>query len=104
MARGYRRQAIFVDDRDRELFMATLGQACERAGWHVQAWVLMGNHYHLLLQTPRPTLVAGMQWLQNTYTRRFNTRHRLWGRVFGDRYKAVLVEDDAFTRRSMGYL
>jgi hypothetical protein len=52
----------------------------------------MGNHYHLLIETPEANLVAGMQWLQNTYTRRFNTRHRVWGRLFGDRYKAVLVE------------
>ena len=52
----------------------------------------MSNHYHLLVETPEANLVAGMQWLQNTYTRRFNTRHRVWGRLFGDRYKAVLVE------------
>jgi len=61
-------------------------------GWRVHAWVLMGNHYHLLIETPDPNLVAGMQWLQNTYTRRFNTRHRQWGRLFGDRYKSVVVE------------
>jgi hypothetical protein len=52
----------------------------------------MSNHYHLLIETVEPNLVMGMQWLQNTYTRRFNTRHRVWGRLFGDRYKAVLVE------------
>jgi len=63
-------------------------------GWRVHAWVLMSNHYHLLIETPEANLVAGMQWLQNTYTRRFNTRHRVWGRLFGDRYKAVLVEGD----------
>jgi hypothetical protein len=60
----------------------------------VYAWVLMGNHYHLAIETPEANLVAGMQWLQNTFTRRFNVRHRAWGRVFGDRYKAVLVEPD----------
>jgi putative transposase len=54
--------------------------------------VLMSNHYHLFLQTPEPNLVAGMAWLQNTLTRRYNVRHRKWGRLFGDRYKAVVVE------------
>jgi putative transposase len=54
--------------------------------------VLMGNHYHLVIETPEANLVAGMQWLQNAFTRRFNARHRLWGRLFGDRYKAVVVE------------
>lgn len=93
MARGNRRQPIFLDDDDRRFFLNTLSQACGRTGWRVHAWVLMGNHYHLLIQTPEPNLVEGMKWLQNTYTRRFNTRHRLWGRLFGDRYKAVPVEE-----------
>ena len=69
-----------------------LGEACERTGWRVHAWVLLSNHYHVLLETPEPNLVAGMKWMQNTLTRRFNQRHRAWGRVFGDRYKAILVE------------
>jgi REP element-mobilizing transposase RayT len=92
MARGNRKARIFLDDVDRRFFLGALGEACAMAGWRVHAWVLMGNHYHLVIETPQPNLVAGMQWLQNTYTRRFNVRHRLWGRLFGDRYKAVPVE------------
>jgi len=92
MARGNRREPIFHDDDDQRFFLHTLAQACERTGWRVHAWVLMGNHYHLFIQTPEPNLVAGMSWLQNTLTRRYNVRHRKWGRLFGDRYKAVLVE------------
>ena len=92
MARGNRREAIFHDDDDRRFFLHTLSQACEMTGWRVQAWVLMSNHYHLFLHTPEPNLVAGMAWLQNTLTRRYNVRHRKWGRLFGDRYKAVVVE------------
>jgi putative transposase len=56
----------------------------------------MSNHYHLVLRTPQANLVAGMRWLQNTYTRRFNVRNQLWGHVFGGRYKAVLVESREF--------
>jgi putative transposase len=52
----------------------------------------MRDHYHLMVETPEANLVAGMRWLQNTYTRRHNCRHRLWGRLFGDRYKAILSE------------
>lgn len=92
MARGNRREEIFVDDQDRRFFLKTLGEACGMTGWRVHAWVLMSNHYHLFVETPEANLSAGMQWLQNAYTRRFNTRHRVWGRLFGDRYKAVLVE------------
>ncbi len=92
MARGNRREPIYMDDDDRRFFLGTLAEACERTGWRVHAWVLMGNHYHLFLETPEPNLVGGMGWLQNTYTRRFNVRHLEWGRLFGDRYKAILVE------------
>src|SRR6266478_6364141 len=91
-ARGHAPGKIFLQESDRALFVRTLGEACGRTGWRVHAWVLMSNHYHLLLETPEANLVTGMQWLQNTYTRRFNTRHKVWGRLFGDRYKAVLVE------------
>ena len=92
MARGNRRGIIVADDEDRRMFVRTLGQACERAGFRVHAWVLMSNHYHLLLETPEANLSRGMAWLQNAFTRRVNTRHRFWGHVFGDRYKAIVVE------------
>lgn len=94
MARGNRREDIFHDDDDRRFFLHTLSQACDMTGWRVHAWVLMGNHYHLFIETPEPNLVAGMSWLQNTLTRRYNVRHRKWGRLFGDRYKAVVVEGE----------
>jgi REP element-mobilizing transposase RayT len=92
MARGNRREAIFLDEEDRGWFLETLSETCARTGWRVHAFVLMGNHYHLFIETPEPNLVTGMQWLQNTYTRRFNVRHKEWGRLFGDRYKAILTE------------
>ncbi|MGA7213264.1 MAG: hypothetical protein WBX20_03570 [Terrimicrobiaceae bacterium] len=52
----------------------------------------MSNHYHLLLETPQANRSRGMGWLQNAFTRRINTRHALWGHLFGGRYKAILVE------------
>jgi REP element-mobilizing transposase RayT len=100
MARGNRRETIFHDDDDRRFFLATLSGACAMTGWRVHAWVLMGNHYHLFIETPEANLVAGMSWLQNTVTRRYNVRHQAWGRLFGDRYKAVLVEGADTSRRS----
>lgn len=92
MNRGNRRQAIFRADGDRTCFLGALGEVCERTGWKVHAYVLMGNHYHLLLETPVPNLTAGMQWLQGTYTKRFNAAHREWGHLFQGRYKAVPVD------------
>jgi len=94
MARGNRRQAIFADADDRTFLLACLAEVCARTGWLVHAWVLMENHYHLFIETPEANLVEGMKWFQNTVTRRFNVRHGEWGRLFGDRYKAILVEGD----------
>jgi REP element-mobilizing transposase RayT len=65
------------------LFLRTLGEACERTGSRVYAWVLMSNHYHAVVRAPNANLVEAMGWLQNTYSRRFNTRHGTWGKLFG---------------------
>jgi hypothetical protein len=56
---GDRREAIFQDDGDRRRFLETLGEACGRTGWRVHAYVLMSNHYHLMIETPQANLVAG---------------------------------------------
>ncbi len=95
MCRGDRRESIFEDDADRARFLATLSEACQRTGWRIHAYVLMSNHYHWLLETPRANLVAGMRWFQSSYTVRYNIRHRKAGHLFQGRYKAVLVEPEA---------
>src|SRR4051812_16509095 len=80
------------DDSDRELFLSTLGQACAKTEWQVHAYRLMGNHFHLVIETPQANLVAGMKWLLGVYTKRFNIRHKLCGHLFAGRYKALIVE------------
>jgi REP element-mobilizing transposase RayT len=92
MSRGNRRQKIFLDDVDRQDFIKTLAEACQKTNWQVHAYCLMPNHYHLVLETPEPNLVAGMAWLQSTYTIRLNHRHKLFGHVLSGRYKSQLVE------------
>jgi REP element-mobilizing transposase RayT len=92
MSRGNRGDAIFLNEKDCEVFLDTLDEACSRTGWQVHAFVLMGNHYHLLLETPEANLVAGMKWLQGTYTQRFNSRHKVRGHLLQGRYKALLVD------------
>jgi len=92
MSRGDRYENIYLDDVDRQDFLKTLAEACQKAGWQVHAYCLMRNHYHVVLETPNANLVAGMAWLQSTYTIRLNHRHRLFGHVFSGRYKAQLVE------------
>jgi putative transposase len=92
MARGNQGQTIYRDDKDRQRFLETLGEACEKTGWRVHAYVLMRNHYHLLVETPEGNLVAGMKWLQGTYTQRHNSRHKVFGHLFQGRYKAVVID------------
>lgn len=92
MNRGDRREAIFKDDKDRERFLETLGETCAKTGWQVYALCLMGNHFHLVVETPQGNLVAGMKWFLGTYTARFNRRHKLFGHVFSGRYKALVVD------------
>jgi REP element-mobilizing transposase RayT len=92
MNRGDRREVIFLVDADRELFLETLGEACRRTGWQVHALCLMSNHFHLVVETPRANLIAGMQWFLGTYTTRFKRRHKLCGHLFSGRYKSLLVD------------
>jgi REP element-mobilizing transposase RayT len=90
--RGDRREPIFKDDKDRELFLETLGQCCAKTDWQVHAYCLMPNHFHLVIETPRANLVAGMKWFLGTYTGRFNRRHKLFGHLFSGRYKSLVVD------------
>jgi putative transposase len=92
MSRGDRREKIFLDDVDRQDFIKTLAETCQKTGFQVHAYCLMSNHYHLVVETPNGNLVAGMAWLQSTYTIRLNHRHKLFGHVFSGRYKSILID------------
>jgi REP element-mobilizing transposase RayT len=92
MSRGDRREPIFKGDSDRQNFLETLGEACVKTGWRVHAYCLMPNHFHLVIETPQPNLVAGMKWFLGTYTSRFNRRHKVFGHLFSGRYKSLIVD------------
>lgn len=89
--RGNRGAAICEDDEDRTRFLATLSEAAAKTGWAVHAFCLLADHFHLVLETPQPNLVAGMRWFLSTYTNRFNRRHQANGHVFAGRYRAVPI-------------
>ena len=92
MNRGDHREPIVHDDEDRQRFLSTLGEACAKTGWQVHAVCLLGNHFHLVVETPQPNLVSGMKWFLGVYTGRFNRRHKLAGHLFSGRYKALVVD------------
>ena len=104
MARGNEQKAIFHDDTDRKIFLNALAQAREQFGLVLHAYCLMSNHYHLAAQTPRGNLSQAMGWMQTTYSVRFNRRHVRSGHLFQGRFKAHLVEADAYARSLVMYI
>lgn len=90
--RGNRRQEIFRDAGDRELFLGLLDGLARRRGWIGLGYCLMHNHYHLVVETPDEDLSAGMQWLNGTYAQLFNYRHGYDGHLFQGRFHSTLVE------------
>jgi putative transposase len=94
-ARGVNRDAIFGDEQDRVLFLRLLAETSERFSWHCHAFCLMGTHYHLVIETIREKLSAGLHRLNGVYAQAFNHRHKRRGHVFGHRFHAwVIVSDD----------
>lgn len=103
-ARGDRREAIFVDDEDRAALLELLGEACSRFDLRSHAYCLMGNHYHLVLETARPNLSRALRHLNGVYTQRFNRRHQRVGHVFQGRYQAIVVDRDAYYLEVVRYV
>ena len=102
MARGDGGKTVFENDDDRLVFLSRLGEVCGSCGWRVHAWVFMGNHFHLLLETPLPNLVAGMKWLLGTFSQGWNRARKRQGHVFQGRYKSVPVNGSDADRFYLG--
>ena len=95
-SRGDRREAIFLTDADRAGLLDIVGTALARFDASALAWCLMGNHYHFVLHTRGPNLSLLMRQINGVYTQAFNRRHAKVGHVFQGRFKAVLVDRDAY--------
>ena len=95
-SRGNARRKVFLDDDDREAFLAILSWVIERFKWVCHAYCLTDNHFHLLIETPEGNLSRGMRQLNGVYTQGFNRRHRKVGHLFQGRFKAILVERDSY--------
>ena len=95
-SRGDRREPIYRDDQDRLDWLAVLGEVCSRFNWRCHAYCEMTNHYHVVVETPDANLSKGMRQLNGVYTQATNRRHGLVGHLFQGRFKAILVERDAY--------
>jgi REP element-mobilizing transposase RayT len=103
-SRGNRRQRIFESDHDRERFLELLAEVSRRYGFVISAYVLMTNHFHLVLKTSQANLSQGMKWLNGTYAAWYNRRHSKVGHLFGERYKGIHVQTEEYMRRLARYV
>lgn len=103
-ARGDGREVIYLCDDDRMQFLTVLAHVCERFNWYCHAYCLMGNHYHLLVETPDANLSKGMRQLNGVYTQRFNRARRRSGHVFQGRFKAILVQKESYLLQLARYI
>jgi putative transposase len=103
-SRGNQRSNIFLGDDDRAEWMAILTEVAERFRWRVYAYCQMGNHYHLLVQTPQANLSRCMRHLNGVYTQRFNRHHHRCGHLLQGRYHAVIVDDQSYLLEVIRYV
>ncbi len=103
-SRGNEKKAIFRDDSDRAAFLDTLHQVTLRYHWLCHAYCLMGNHYHLLIETPDGNLSLGMRQLNGIYTQWFNRRRKRAGHLFQGRFKAVIIQKDSHLLEACRYV
>lgn len=103
-ARGNRRGAIFRTDSDRLTWLTILGEACALFHFKVHAYCLMGNHYHLLLETTQGQLARGMRYLNGKYSQYFNRQHKLSGHLFQGRYHAILCQQESYLLELARYI
>ncbi len=97
MSRGNARQTVFRDDSDYQRLIKGLETVVGRLGWDLLCFVLMPNHFHLLVRTPRPNLSRGMQHLTSGYANWCSRRHRRPGHTFQGRFKSELIEDESYS-------
>ena len=95
-SRGDRREAVYLDDGDRQEWLEVLATVCHRFSWVVHAYCQMTNHDHVLVETRDGNLSGGMRQLNGLYSQRFNRCHSLVGHLFQGRYKAILVQKEAY--------
>src|SRR5438067_10685804 len=103
-SRGNEQKTIFRDDRDRERLLELLARAVKDFHLRLHGYVLMSNHYHLLVETPRGGLSRALRYLSGVYTQAFNRRHKRVGHLFQGRYKAILVEKDSYLLELSRYI
>jgi len=95
-ARGNERRRIYYSQSDYEKFKDYLKEAQEKYGYVLHCYVLMNNHYHLILETPEANLSKVMHYINGSYTNYINIKRKRSGHLFQGRYKAILIDRDRY--------
>src|ERR1700682_1624066 len=103
-SRGNNRGDIYLGDEDHLMFLGFSARAVRRFRWIIHAYTLMNNHFHLVLETPEPTLSRGMEWMNGKYAQWFNRRHDRSGHLFQGRFKGILVEKESYLLELIRYV
>ncbi len=101
-SRGDRKEQIYEDRIDRARFIDILGDVVESCNWACHAYCLMGNHYHLIIETPDGHLSRGMRQINGVFSQYSNRRHNRVGHLFQGRYKAILVDKQSYLLEQAG--
>lgn len=104
MSRGIRRGCVFFDDRDRRRFLRLVGISIARYGAVCYGYCLMGNHYHLVICTKKPNISIVVGYINARYAEFVNWRYGWTGHVFGERFKAPVIDDDRYLRSALAYV
>ena len=104
ISRGIYQQKIYLNDRDKEKFLEYLEKAAERFSVVFHGYCLMSNHYHFLIQTPNSNLSRAMQWINVSYATYFNRKRNRYGHLFQGRFKAILIDADAYLKHLSRYI
>ena len=103
-SRGNNRGDIYLGDEDHLMFLGIFAEAVRRFRWIIHAYTLMTNHFHLVIETPEPTLSRGMKWMNGKYAQWFNRRHKRSGHLFQGRFKGFLVEKESYLMALIRYV
>lgn len=103
-SRGNEKKAIYQELTDFELFLQILSAVCTQYNWIIHAYCLMTNHYHLLVETADGNLSKGMRQLNGVFTQTMNRKHNRVGHLFQGRFKAIIVDKDAYLLELSRYI
>lgn len=104
MSRGNRRGSVFFDDRDRRRFLRLVSISLARYSAVCYGYCLMGNHYHLVICTKKPNISLVVGYINSRYAEFVNWRYGWTGHVFGERFKAPVIDDDHYLRGALAYV